>query len=175
LVGFDVNAVTVSANEALQGGGGQDHVVHTLAGNSLRKETATFPDDGVEYYGGLRVRCKTGQVVISHGHNLKQPYIIHLVCPLFFDDDSTNLYAKCISGVLRCIDGVKIRSVAIAVFGTGYYGYPCLVASVIIMKVLREWMEEENNRAKCDAIYICDTCGSCEALNVLYSLAFPSD
>lgn len=76
-----VSAVTVSANETLQGGGGQDKVIHFLAGPSLREETATFADDGNEYYDGFKVRCPTGQTRISNGQNLHQPYIIHLVAP----------------------------------------------------------------------------------------------
>lgn len=60
-------------------------MIHFLAGPSLKDETATFPDDGQEYYGEFRVRCPTGQARISHGHNLHQPYIIHLVGP-YLDD-----------------------------------------------------------------------------------------
>ena len=78
---------------------------------------ATFPDDGQEYYGGFKVRCQTGSAVISHGHNLKQPWIIHLVGPyLDFEGDVIALYKKTLRSVLACIDGRNIRSIALAVF-----------------------------------------------------------
>jgi hypothetical protein len=40
-----VDAVTVSANEALQGGGGQDRIVHFFAGPSLKLETGNSNHD----------------------------------------------------------------------------------------------------------------------------------
>jgi hypothetical protein len=105
----DVSAVTVSANEALQGGGGQDKVLHFLAGPSLKAETATFPDDGQKYYDGFRVRCPTGQVRISHGHNLHQPFVIHLVGPYLdeedqvaFDTSFVHAIEKQVQGTLSC-------------------------------------------------------------------------
>jgi O-acetyl-ADP-ribose deacetylase (regulator of RNase III) len=152
----DVDAVTVSANEALQGGGGQDYVIHYHAGPSLAMETATFPDDGVTYYGGFRVRCPTGHAVISHGHNLKQPYIVHLVAP-YLDEKGkvqVGLYMQTLRSALACIDGMKIRSLSLAVFGTGFYGCPKLLANVMTLRVICDWLAKAENRAKCDMIYV---------------------
>jgi O-acetyl-ADP-ribose deacetylase (regulator of RNase III) len=171
-----VNAVTVSANEALQGGGGQDKVVHFLAGESLKAETATFPDDGGVYYGGFRVRCPTGEVRISHGHNLHQPYIIHLVGP-YLDEAGqvqVRLYIQTLRNVLACIDGDRIRTVSLAVFGTGYYGCPHLLACIMTLRVLREWLEVPGNASKCDEIIVCPHYGGASLYRLLWPLVFPS-
>ena len=151
------------------------------------------------YYGGFRNRCPTGEAVISHGHNLSQPWIIHLVGP-YLDDAGkvqVELYCKTIRSVLACIDGVKIRSVSYAVFGTGYYGCPRLLAvravvwvaggvlteslrlsrackqAVMTLRVIRDWLSRPENQAKCDKITLCTSYGGGDMLKALLPLAFP--
>jgi len=150
--------------------------VHYFAGPSLKKETATFPDDGNVYYGDFRVRCATGSAVISHGHNLRQPWIIHLVAPYLDENGAVQvqLYMKTVASTLACIDGVRIRSVALAVFGTAYYGCPCLLAAVMTLRTVREWLEVPENSEKCDKIYICSPQGGHAPLSQLWNKAFPT-
>lgn len=169
-----VDAVTVSANEALQGGGGQDRVLHALAGPSLRAETATFPDTG-RGFGDFKERCPTGDAVISHGHNLRQPWIVHLVAP-YLDEEGevqTQLYMRTLRAVLACIDGVRIRTMGLAMFGTGFYGCPQALAAVMTLRVLRDWLQDPANALKCDAVYIVSPFGAEEVAAAVLSLTFP--
>lgn len=86
---FNVEAVVNAANEALMGGGGMDMMVHTYAGESLKKEIIQcIPNISTNYY--YPVKCLTGDAKITSGHNLKAKYIIHVVTPYLNNDNSTN-------------------------------------------------------------------------------------
>lgn len=83
------------------------------------------------------------------------------------------LYLQTLRHVLACIDGERIRSISSAVFGTGYYGCPQLLATVMTLRVLRDWLEASENRAKCDLIMVCPPEGAAEMFDLLWPLAFP--
>lgn len=76
--------------------------------------------------------------------------------------------------VLNCIDGEKIRSVSLAVFGTGFYGFPMILSAVVTLKILRKWLEKEENRRKCDAFYLVPPKDGVKIFEALWEHAFPN-
>lgn len=63
------------AQPKLTGGGGLDAVIHKAAGPALKQVCKQIPC----VHG--KVRCPTGEVRITHGANLGQPYVLHTVGP----------------------------------------------------------------------------------------------
>ena len=119
--------------------------------------------------------CETGDAVVSHAHNLtRSRYIVHLVAP-YLDERGhvqTALYARALCAALACIDGVRVRSLAIAVFGTAFYGCPHIVAAAITIRVLREWLGQPANAGRCDRVWVCPPTGGEAHFDALWPRVF---
>jgi len=146
LPNIDADAYVNTANEALQGGGGTDLLIHTYAGESLKEETSKLPNviEGEYYYG---VKCLTGDAKITSGHNLKAKYIIHTVTPYLDKNGNTNkkMHISCYKSILKYIDQDNIKSIVIGPLSTGYYGYPMLEATILGFKVISEFLKEKKD------------------------------
>lgn len=146
LPNINADAYVNTANEALQGGGGTDLLIHTYAGESLKEETSKLPNviEGQYYYG---VKCLTGDSKITSGHNLKAKYIIHTVTPYLDTNGKTNkqMHINCYKSILKYIDQDNIKSIVIGPLSTGYYGYPMLEATILGFKVISEFLKEKND------------------------------
>lgn len=146
LPNIDADAYVNTANEALQGGGGTDLLIHTYAGESLKEETSKLPNviDGQYYYG---IKCLTGDAKITSGHNLKAKYIIHTVTPYLDKNGNTNkkMHISCYKSILKYIDQNNIKSIVIGPLSTGYYGYPMLEATILGFKVISEFLKEKKD------------------------------
>ena len=143
LLKIPADAIVNSANEALLGGGGLDAIIHYYAGASLKDEIQLLPNvpNYDSYY--YPVKCLTGSCVITSGHNLPRPYILHTVCP-YLDEHGQpqpDLLIQCYQNILKYIDGEHISSIAIGALGTGYYGYPMVEAAILSLRVIREYLE----------------------------------
>ncbi|ARF09409.1 dual specificity phosphatase [Indivirus ILV1] len=155
ILDLDVDAIVNTANEALLGGGGMDQLVHTYAGESLKRETMALPNViNNEYSHEYGIKCLTGDAKITSGHNINVDYIIHVVTPYFDKDgnpDKVN-HVKSYKSILKYIDGLNIRSLACGPVSTGYYGYPMLEATILGLMTIRNFIEE--NYDKIDKLYL---------------------
>ena len=153
VLNIKADAIVNTANEALMGGGGMDLLIHTYAGDSLKKETSELPNviEGNYYYG---VKCQTGDAKITSGHNLPFKYIIHVVTPYLKNNGDTDKenHIKSYQSVLNYIDGKNIRSLVIGPMSTGYYGYPMLEAAILGINTIIDFMNIHENNV--DNIYL---------------------
>lgn len=141
ITNIHADAYVNTANEALQGGGGMDLLIHKYAGDSLKVETSQLPNvlKGDYYYG---VKCMTGDAKITSGHNLKATYIVHVVTPYLNNDGIPNkkMHVQSYKSILKYIDNDHIKSIVIGPISTGYYGYPMLEATVLGLLTIKKYL-----------------------------------
>ncbi|CAF1548397.1 unnamed protein product [Rotaria sordida] len=89
------DAIVNTANEGLLGGGGLDFLVHSIAGEELKRFCSELPanDQGV--------RCHTGDCVITPGFKSNYKYIIHTVGPYLdkYNKPQPILLANCYKNI----------------------------------------------------------------------------
>src|SRR5687768_4892739 len=73
VVDQDVDVIVNAANTVMRGGGGVDGAIHAAAGPALLAELERVAPKGAE----------TGTAVLTHGHRLKQRYVIHTPGPVW--------------------------------------------------------------------------------------------
>ncbi len=109
--GFD--AVVNAANAYLQPGGGVAGAIHRAAGPDLAVECRSLAP------------IKPGQAVITGGHNLPNPQVIHCLGPVYgVDSPSDRLLADCYRNALALAEQHGLSSVAFPALSTGVFGYP---------------------------------------------------
>tara|TARA_B100000768_G_scaffold49738_1_gene48533 strand:+ start:3876 stop:5132 length:1257 start_codon:yes stop_codon:yes gene_type:complete len=142
---INADAVVNTANEALLGGGGMDLLIHQFAGESLNEEIKKLKTLEKNYYD---VKCYTGDVKITTGHNLPFKYIVHVVTPYLLNGCKTNKvkHMECYDSILNTIDDKHISSLVIGPISTGYYGYPMLEAAILGLLRIRKWLLKNNNK-----------------------------
>ena len=115
ITGLDVDAIVNAANPELLPGGGVCGAIHDAAGPGLAAECAQIP-------GG----CPTGEARITHGYDLKAPYVIHAVGPIWSGGvaGEPDLLAQCYRRALGLCVGNNLTSIAFPAISTGIYGYP---------------------------------------------------
>ena len=129
----DVDAVVNAANVGLKDGGGITGVIFTAAAQGLPDEIAQ------KYPGGT----PTGTAVITGGHKLKQPYIIHTPGPVWHGGGSGEAEALASSyrSCLEVADANGLKSVAFCSLSTGIFGYPLDKAAPIAVKTVYEYLD----------------------------------
>jgi len=105
VVDQDVDAIVNAANTAMQGGGGIDGAIHRAAGRGLLAELRKVAPNG----------AKTGAAVLTGGHNLKQPYIIHTPGPVWKGGGAKEAekLAMCYRSCLEKAEGKGLKSIAL--------------------------------------------------------------
>ena len=154
-----VDAIVNAANSGLSPGGGICGCIHHSAGSKLAKACAKI---------GF---CPTGKAVVTPGFDLPSNYVIHAVGPIGENPEKlTQVYES----TLACIDGQKIRSVALCCISTGIYGYPIKPATEIALNVVRKFLEDSENREKTDRIiFVVFTMSDCKVYEKMLPLYFP--
>ncbi|HET8903820.1 MAG TPA: macro domain-containing protein, partial [Saccharospirillum sp.] len=71
----DADAIVNAANAQLQTGGGVAGAIHSAAGPGLAEECQPMAP------------IKPGEAVISSGHNLPNPWVIHCLGPVYGADE----------------------------------------------------------------------------------------
>lgn len=109
--GFD--AVVNAANAELMPGGGVAGAIHRAAGSGLAEEC------------GPLAPIKPGEAVITGGHRLPNPFVIHCLGPVYgVDKPEDDLLAACYANALKLAEEKKIKSIAFPAISTGAFGYP---------------------------------------------------
>lgn len=121
----DMAAVVNAANAELRIGGGVAGAIHRAAGPGLEQETRALAP------------INPGDAVITSGHNLPNPYVIHCLGPVYGVDEPAEEYlAECYRNALQLAEENNIRSVAFPALSTGAFGYPMETAARVAFATL---------------------------------------
>src|ERR1700753_3702720 len=74
----EVDAIVNAANTSMRGGGGIDGRIHRAAGPKVREDLIKVAPHG----------AKTGTVVVTGGHDLKQKFVFHTPGPVWRGGDN---------------------------------------------------------------------------------------
>ena len=140
---LDVDAIVNAANESLAPGGGVSGAIHRAAGPEL---AAACADVGP---------CPTGQARITPGFNLRAPFVIHAVGPVWRGGQhgEAPLLAWAYRDSLRLAREAGVRSIAFPAISTGIYGYPLRPAADIAVATVRAELAEHGSPAR--VIFAC--------------------
>jgi O-acetyl-ADP-ribose deacetylase (regulator of RNase III) len=123
--GFD--AVVNAANAQLRPGGGVAGALHRAAGPGLDRECRPFAP------------IKPGEAVITGGHNLPNPHVIHCLGPIYgVDEPSDKLLAACYRNAMKIAEEHGLQSIAFPSLSTGAFGYPMEDAAHVAFKTILE-------------------------------------
>jgi O-acetyl-ADP-ribose deacetylase (regulator of RNase III) len=127
-VGFD--AVVNAANAELRIGGGVAGALHRAAGPGLEEEGRQFAP------------IRPGTAVITSGHALPNPHVIHCLGPVYGrDEPSDELLASCYREALRLAEAHHLGAIAFPALSTGAFGYPMEPAAEIALRTIIEEAE----------------------------------
>ncbi len=109
----DMDAIVNAANAQLMPGGGVAGAIHRTAGGGLAEECRPLAP------------IKPGEAVITSGHDLPNPYVIHCLGPVYGRDEPSDvLLANCYRNALHLADQRDLSAVAFPAISTGAFGYP---------------------------------------------------
>ncbi|MDT0633701.1 macro domain-containing protein [Spectribacter hydrogenooxidans] len=116
----DMDAVVNAANAQLMIGGGVAGAIHRAAGKGLAEECAPLAP------------IAPGEAVITGGHGLPNPYVIHCLGPVYgMDEPADRLLADCYRNALRLAEENGLKSIVFPAISTGAFGYPLRPATEI--------------------------------------------
>lgn len=122
-VGFD--AIVNAANAALTTGGGVAGAIHRAAGPGLAEECRPLAP------------IAPGAAVITSGHLLPNPHVIHCLGPVYGRDrPEDELLAACYRHALELAERHGLRSVAFPAISTGAFGYPLEAAASVALEAV---------------------------------------
>lgn len=126
----DIDAVVNAANAALMPGGGVAGAIHRAAGPGLAEECRPLAP------------IEPGQAVITSGHGLPNPHVIHCLGPVFGRDrPEEELLAACYRRALELADRHGLRSIAFPAISTGAFGYPMEPAADVALATVAAELE----------------------------------
>lgn len=122
----DVSVIVNAANAQLETGGGVAGAIHRAAGPALAEECKPMAP------------ISPGEAVISRGHQLPNPYVIHCLGPVYgIDQPSDTLLAHCYHNALLLADEHKLASIAFPAISTGAFGFPIKPAAGIALETIK--------------------------------------
>ena len=140
ILNIDADIIVMSANPSLLAGSGVSRVIHRAAGPELEAYAKEIGPIGV------------GQAVITSGFNLNAKYIVHTVCPRYYDGlrgEAEQLKAAYSNALLVCDEISNVSSIAFVAMGTGIYKWPANLAASIAVKEL--------SASRFDETFVCFT------------------
>lgn len=126
----ETEAIVNAANRQLAPGGGVAGAIHKAAGPGLWRECKKL--------GG----CQTGEAKITKGYDLKAPYVIHTVGPVYSgSSQDPQLLAASYRNSLKLAVKRGIKSISFPALSTGAFGYPAKEAAKIAFKTVVDFLK----------------------------------
>ncbi len=121
----DITAIVNAANAYLAPGGGVAGAIHRAAGPGLYEECKPLAP------------IRTGECVITGGHQLPNRYVIHCLGPVYGQDKPEDrLLAACYEHALDLCEENAIDSVAFPAISAGIFGYPLPEAARVALQTV---------------------------------------
>ena len=118
----DLDAIVNAANARLATGGGVAGAIHRAAGPELARECAPLAP------------IEPGQAVLTGGHGLPNPHVIHCLGPVYGRDrPADRLLAECYRNALRLAEDAGLTSLGFPALSTGAFGYPMDEAAAVAL------------------------------------------
>ena len=135
---MDTDAIVNAANPYLMGGGGVDGAIHKKGGPIILEECKKIRTSN--YPNGL----PTGEAVITSGGKLKTKFVIHTVGTVWRGGNhgETQLLRKAYDSSLRLALRKGLSSISFPSISTGTYNYPAREASIIALKTIKKFLDE---------------------------------
>ncbi len=128
-------AIVNAAKTTLMGGSGVDGAIHSAAGPRLLDACGKLPvvKTITGAHSSLIIRCPVGKAVITNGFDLKVPYVIHTVGPIYKDDTrvAPKFLMSCYYSCMKIASEQGLSEISFPAIGTGIYGYPLEEAAII--------------------------------------------
>lgn len=149
----DTDAVVNAANSTLLGGGGVDGTIHRVGGPQILAACKAIR--ATTHKAGL----PPGEAVITTGGNLKAPWVIHTVGPIWHGGSAGE--AETLSRAIRnslslARDHAEadppLRTISFPAISTGIYGYPKKQALEIFLTIVRTWLDENELPERVDLV-----------------------
>jgi len=136
----NTDAIVNAANPSLMGGGGVDGAIHRKGGPRILEECKRIRE--TEWPDGLPI----GKAVITTGGNLRAKYVIHTVGPIWRGGKHAEpeLLAEAYRNCLELAVSKGLKTIAFPSISTGAYGYPLKESSRIALKMVKEFLENED-------------------------------
>lgn len=123
----EFDAVVNAANAELLPGGGVAGAIHRTAGPALAEECRPLAP------------IEPGQCVITGGHGLTNPCVIHCLGPIWgADEPADELLAACYRQALELAEARGLASIAFPAISTGAFGYPMEEAAEVALRVVAQ-------------------------------------
>jgi len=123
----DIDAVVNAANADLAPGGGVAGAIHRAAGPGLYEECRPLAP------------IRPGQAVVTKGHGLPNPYIIHCLGPRYGQDEpAAALLGDCYRNALLRAEELGLASVAFPSISTGAFRYPVEEAAPVALSAVAQ-------------------------------------
>jgi O-acetyl-ADP-ribose deacetylase len=123
----EFDAIVNAANAQLLPGAGVAGAIHRAAGPELAAE------------GRPLAPIRTGECVITSGHRLANPFVIHCLGPVYAtDDDPSGHLASCHRRALELAEARGIDSVCFPALSTGVFGYPIDEAADVAIRTIAD-------------------------------------
>lgn len=120
-----IDAVVNAANAELLPGGGVAGAIHRAAGPALAEEC------------GPHAPIDPGRCVLTAGHHLRNPHVIHCLGPVYgIDEPAEQLLVNCYRNALLLADEHQLASIAFPAISTGAFGYPMRQAAEVAIGTL---------------------------------------
>ena len=150
-----VQAIVNAANETLEGGGGVDQAIHAVAGPDLHAACLRIAPVRVEVDGGAIprgdfARCPVGEARVTPAFQLPAPirYVVHTVAPLLNAEGQprAELLRQCYVSCLEAAEAHSVSSLAFCALGTGFYGFPQVLACQIALQTTVAWLQDRADK-----------------------------
>ncbi|MDZ7706359.1 MAG: macro domain-containing protein [Trueperaceae bacterium] len=123
----DADAIVNAANAELLPGGGVAGAIHRAAGPGLADEAGAYAP------------IEPGRAVLTGGHDLPNPYVIHMLGPRYgIDQPADRLLADGYREALSLADAEGLRIVATPAVSTGAFGYPLDEAARVALRTVAD-------------------------------------
>lgn len=134
LLDQDVQAVVNAANTSMRGGGGLDGQVHRQGGKGMLDELLRVAPHG----------AKTGEVVVTGGHQMPFQYVLHVAGPVWQGGNAgeREMLAACYRNAVLKAQELGVKSLGFASISTGIYRFPLEIAAPLALRTVTEFATE---------------------------------